>query len=125
MRKQVVLVLGLIISGCATSRPAQTSGVAADAGSEVAGYLSQIDEILAALMSRPSMSEKPDCAHACSLQIAVCDLADRICVIAGRHVGDADLGDKCAEGRSRCGQAEADLSSVCTCPTAPAIHPPS
>ena len=66
---------------------------------------------LSELLLRPEV----DCAAACPLGEAICDLSTRICEIARRHPLDTPLSRRCDDAAARCDRASERIAERCTC----------
>ena len=54
----------------------------------------------------------PDCTTAWALRDKICDLAQRLCDIAGRSA-EPEVADRCTDGKSRCARATARVRAGC------------
>jgi hypothetical protein len=54
----------------------------------------------------------PDCTTAWALRDKICDLAQRLCDIAGRSA-EPEVDDRCTDGKSRCERATARVRAGC------------
>jgi hypothetical protein len=68
-----------------------------------------------ALSALSAADKAPDCRRACELVDQICDLSRRICLIAGRHPDDAELGVRCSASEQRCRRSRDRLPSDCSC----------
>ena len=67
-------------------------------------------------LSASSVGEEPvACPRACELADQICDLARRICLIAGGHGHDADLAARCAAAEHRCARSRERVAPACSC----------
>ena len=54
----------------------------------------------------------PDCTTAWALRDRICDLAQRLCDVAGRSA-EPELAERCTDGRSRCERATTRVRASC------------
>jgi hypothetical protein len=54
----------------------------------------------------------PDCSMAWALRDKICDLAQRLCDIAGRSA-EPEVAERCTDGRSRCERATSRVRAGC------------
>jgi hypothetical protein len=102
------LLLAMILSGCATARPAG-SGAAReleDARQELRSQERELEGTLAG-------ARLVDCAQAGKLADNICGLADRICRIAAKVPEEAGAEGACADARGRCEKARARVAASC------------
>lgn len=136
--RALALATAMGIAGCGgVGAPAQTStsGEAATTGAEpshTGGYgadmqvssLSGEEQQVVATWPEEVMSLEQelgdalelatvDCGRARELRDRICDLAERICQISGRHPEDGEVRERCSDGRSRCERATGSVGGSC------------
>ena len=107
----------LATAACAAAVPRSGSqDTATDAERAAALTQDQRADDLERALSALSLEDKPpDCARACELVEQICDLSRRICLISGRHEGDADLATRCAAAEQRCRRSRDRVPPSCSC----------
>ncbi len=70
-------------------------------------------------LDRALASPEADCASACALGDAICDLEARICGIAQRHPEDEATHARCEDAGGRCEGARSRIAERCACDAPP------
>jgi hypothetical protein len=94
-------------------RPGAPSGVT----SEDAQRLESAERDLAPAvreLDAAAVGPAQDCPRACTLAGTICQLAERICAIAGRYPADDPVAARCPDARTRCQRARAK-TAACAC----------
>jgi hypothetical protein len=102
----------------------QTGGEGADAtgveppppGSDeelIVTFDGEVEQIGLELSSALGAAGGPDCELAGELRDRICDLATRICEIAGRNPDHPDATRQCDDGQDRCTRATRDVADSC------------
>ena len=105
----------LAAMACAAPRPLPREE-ATDADRAAALAEDRRADDLERALSRLSLEDRPpDCARACELVEQICDLSRRICLISGRHEGDAELASRCAAAEQRCRRSRERVPPSCSC----------
>lgn len=100
---------------CAAPRPPPRDGTA-DADRAAALAQDQRGDDLERTLSALSVEDKPpECTRVCELVEQICDLSRRICLISGRHEGDAELASRCAAAEQRCRRSRDRVPPSCSC----------
>jgi len=111
-------MLALGLGACAAGEKAAYQDSAANpadrrAAAALVSELHQLEQRLAATLPA---SLEPDCVAARPLSKRICELAEHICVIAGRHPADRPLSQRCARSRQSCQRAQAQVATSCSGP---------
>jgi hypothetical protein len=117
------MLVALSAAGCAMRRPppaaapvmVQPTGSAEQADAQIVwqdyGQLVDLDGQI------EELSARGDCGAACEAGAQMCQLSERICEISARQPGDAEVSERCADGRGRCERARERLAMACSCPS--------
>jgi hypothetical protein len=107
----------LATTACACAVPRSSPRDAATDGERAAALAQdqRADDLERALSALSLEDKPPDCARACELVGQICDLSQRICLISGRHEGDADLATRCAAAEQRCRRSRDRVPPSCSC----------
>lgn len=73
-------------------------------GSDIEAWSKQLEGVLAL--------SAPDCTTAWALRDRICDLAQRLCDVAGRSA-EPELSERCTDGRARCERATTRVRASC------------
>lgn len=113
MRGALIATLALILAGCSAQVAVAAPTERDSSRPQVQRRFSELLEIeatVAAALDREACE-----ADLCPSALRICELADQICEIAGRHAGDRELTSRCADSRGRCDRVTARVDAACGC----------
>lgn len=105
---------GLLVFGCAKGgAPSAVEQPHANDGEQARALQMELSRYEAELFAGLQVGGTPDCRQARDLLKTICELGERICLIAQRNSADAALAGFCQDARKRCEKARAKVAGRC------------
>jgi hypothetical protein len=102
-----VLLLAALLLSCSGLRRAPQDALAPELDQEERRAIAEWQEARGQLAARRGAG---DCSEVCRLAALICRASERICVIAGRHPGEASYAGACTAARADCEEGRGECS---------------
>jgi hypothetical protein len=107
-------LVGLLALGCARGgAPSAVGQPHANDAEQARALQIELSRYETELLAGLRVGATPDCHRARDLLKTICELSERICLIAQRNSADAALAGSCQDARKRCEKARAKVAGRC------------